>query len=298
MNSNTKNKKQTTKITWKKWKNIFYNSGYYTIMHDGIEHAGYLAFLALLSIFPFLVLVIALATGIGRREVGSEFIARFMEILPEDAALALTPRINEILTGPPQSLLTIAIIGMIWTASSAVEGTRTILNRVYRVSNPPIYIYRRLMSIAQFIIITFVVIVAMIFITLAPTTFETLSEITHIPLTAMMDWYFIRYIFSAFIVFICIAISYHILPNIKQSFIYVLPGALIALVFWLLVAYIFSSYIHYYKQFNIVYGSLAGIIITLLFFYILAIIYIFGAEFNYFLEKALGKRIEEKSRKR
>jgi membrane protein len=288
--------KSTTKPQKKKEGigSVIYKAGYYTVMHDGIEHAGYLAFLALLSIFPFLVFMFSIAASLGRQEIGAEFIAELQLIFPDDVALALMPRINEIISGPPQSLLTIAIIGIIWTASSAVEGLRTILNRAYRVMNPPIYIYRRLLSIAQFIVLTFIVIVATFFLTFAPNIIDHIEKITEFQINFGDDIEFFRFYVSAFLIFISIATSYYVLPNIKQSWLAVLPGAIIALIFWLIAAYIFSSYIAYYRQFNVVYGSLAGIIITLLFFYVLGVIYIFGAEFNYFYERSKGHKIIQK----
>lgn len=273
---------------------VVYKSGYYTIMHDGIEHAGYLAFLTLLSIFPFMVFVFSVASGVGNQEVGIHLIAEFQKLLPDDVAIALMPRINEILSGPPQSLLTIAIIGIIWTASSAVEGTRTILNRAYRVTNPPIYIYRRLMSMIQFLVLATMTIVGMFFVTFAPAIGEALQDITNFKIEIHPDWVITRYYISAGVVFLAIAISFYVLPNIKQKWRAVLPGTLIVTVLWLLFAHLFSTYIGYYKQFNVVYGSLAGIILSLIFFYVLGIIYIFGAEFNYFFEKALGYKFEEK----
>lgn len=273
---------------------VFYKSGYYTVMHDGFEHAGYLAFLTLLSIFPFLVFVFSVAGTIGNQEIGAGFLAEFQEFLPDDVALALLPRINEILSGPPQSLLTLAIIGMVWTASSAVEGVRTILNRAYRVTNPPVYIYRRLMSMLEFLILSTLVIVGMFFLTFAPSIWDSLQRVTDFQLEIHPDWVITRYYISAAVIFLSIAISYYALPNIKQTWKSVLPGSIIVTMLWLGFAYLFSSYISYYRQFNIVYGSLAGIIISLLFFYVLAIIYIFGAEFNYFFEKAIGYKFVEK----
>lgn len=276
---------------------VFYKSGYYTVMHDGFEHAGYLAFLALLAIFPFMVFVFSVAGSLGNQEIGINFLAEFQTFLPDDVALALMPRINEILSGPPQSLLTIAIIGVIWTASSAVEGVRTILNRAYRVTNPPIYIYRRLMSMLEFLILATMVIIGMFFLTFAPTIWDSLQRLTEFQLEIHPDWVITRYYVSAGVIFLAIAISYYAVPNIKQTWKSVLPGSIIVAILWLAFAYLFSTYISYYKQVNIVYGSLAGIILSLLFFYVLSVIYIFGAEFNYFFEKAIGYKFEEKEPK-
>ncbi len=273
---------------------VFYNSGYYTVMHDGIEHAGYLAFLALLSLFPFLVFVFSIAGALGRQEIGSNFIDEIRNFLPHDVFYTLEPRIDEILTGPPQGLLTLAVIGIIWTSSSIVEGIRTILNRAYRVDNPPKYIFRRLMSMLEIIILTFIVIVAMFFLTFAPNLWDFLQY--QLSFSFELDPIFtsLRIYISSAAIFIAVSVSYWVLPNIKQSWINVVPGALVVLVLWLTSAYIFAEYINHYRQLNIVYGSLANLIVTLIFFYVLAVIYIFGAEFNYFFERAMGHEIVQK----
>ncbi len=282
------------KEKFKKTLKSFYDAGYYTIYHDGIEHAGYLAFLGLLSLFPFLVFVFSIAANIGREEIGVRFINEVRNFLPHDVMLSLEPRINEILSGPPQGLLTLAIIGIIWTSSSLVEGLRTILNRAYRVNNPPRYIFRRLMSMLQILILTFLVIISMFFITIAPNLWSFIKD--YFDLTFEIDPHLLRlrYYISAYVIFFSIAVSYYVLPNIKQSLLAVLPGAFLALVLWLISAHIFSGYIEHYRQLNIVYGSLANLIITLIFFYVLSVIYIFGAEFNYFFEKSLGHEIIQK----
>src|ERR1039457_4719681 len=91
----------------------FYKAGVNTVEHDGIEHAGYLAFLGLLALFPFLVFVVALAGFIAEGEAGGQFIRLVLAHLPPDMVQALPPRISEIISGPPQGLLTVSILGAI-----------------------------------------------------------------------------------------------------------------------------------------------------------------------------------------
>jgi membrane protein len=137
-------------------------------VHDGIEHAGYLAFLSLLALFPFLVFLVSVIGVIGQGASGAAFISSLLETLPTDITAALRPRIIEIISGPPQGLLTVSILGAIWTASSAVEGIRTVLNRAYRVTTPPAYWLRRLLSIAQLMIFTSIMVVGMLLVVTLP----------------------------------------------------------------------------------------------------------------------------------
>lgn len=274
------------------------------ITHDGVEHAGYLAFMGLLALFPFMVFIVAITGFIGQGDAGTQFIELLISNIPEEAAEAIKPRINEIISGPPQGLLTVAILGAIWTASSAVEGMRTILNRAYRVSTPPAYWFRRLMSIIQLLIFTAVLVLAMLLLIFAPIGFEKLQHIANIELLNNInitftdqleqEWSELILIFSALMMFIIVANLYYILPNINQTIRAVIPGAALVVAMWIGAASLFSTYLSNFDQVNLIYGSLGGIIATLIFFYIINLIFIFGAELNYHLVVASGHKIEEK----
>ena len=273
----------------------FYKAGYWTVMHDGIEHAGYLAFLGLLSLFPFLVFFVAIAGLLGETQLGIAFAHDVIGFIPEDMIAALKPRIEEIISGPPQGLMTIAVIGIIWTASSSIEGVRTILNRAYRVETPPSYLFRRLMSIGQFFILTAASIIAMFLLVLGPTIWREITQALQVDTDIIKPyWSYIRYGLSVSILYLVVATSYYVLPNIKQTIKSVAPGTFLVIAGWVGVAELLSMYIENFEQVNLVYGSLGGVIIALLFFYVVGIVYIFGAEFNYFYERALGHKFEVK----
>jgi membrane protein len=268
------------------------------ILHDGIEHAGYLGFLGLLSFFPFLVILFALAGVIGEWEVGVRFVQLVLPQLPPHVAEALKPRIQEIISGPPQGLMTLAIIGALWTASSTVEGLRTILNRAYRVTTPPPYLLRRILSIGQLVVVTFLVILAMLILVFWPLLLQLVQSwlpfapITH-PLRTLLDpvWTYLQFGFTFVLLFLMVRAIYHIVPNTRLCRAETWPGALLTVLGWMGGAALFSGYLSHFQQVNILYGSLGGIIAALLFFYIMALILIVGAEFNY-LWKQSGEGVQ------
>ncbi|QGR02563.1 YihY/virulence factor BrkB family protein [Ehrlichia ruminantium] len=265
----------------KKMKCIF-KCAYYAIIdmidHDGIEHAGYLSFVILLSVFPFLVFFMALISNVAQLllnyydiNVSDKVIILITDNIPSEVISGLMPRIQEIISGPPHSLLTLAVIGTVWTASSAVEGIRTILNKACRVSSPPSYIFRRLLSIFQFLAITLAMIIAMVCIIVLPVVYDMLDK----------NLGYFKYAISELVLFISIALLYFIIPNVKQSLADVIPGAVLVTFLWTCSSLVFTWYLKTFHQLNIIYGSLASIIASLLFFYILSIFFIYGAEFNY-----------------
>jgi membrane protein len=292
-----------------KLKNLakcFYTALVDTIQHDGIEHAGYLAFLAILSLFPFLVFFVAIVGFFGETDVGLKLIHLILDnhLIPSHIMPALEPRINEIASGPPQGLLTVSIIGAIWTASSSVDGLRTILNRAYRVSTPPAYIWRRLMSIAEFLIFTAIIILVTFLLIIAPNILEYASNLLHLTqleqimvqngFSEISHWNSIRYVLTTTIILFLVATSYRILPNIKQTWKDVLPGSIVVVLLWFVAGSLFSAYLSNFQQVNIIYGSLGGMIAALLFFYIDAMIFVYGAELNHLITQALGREIKEK----
>ncbi len=252
-----------------------------TVKQDGIEHAGYLAFLSILSLFPFLIFLAAIIGFIGASEVGSNFINSILNSAPREMVQALAPRINEIISGPPQTFLTLAIIGVIWTASSSVEGCRTILNRAYRIHYPPPYIFRRLVSIAQFFVIIFIVVSGIVVFVVAPNILKEVEKGLRLSLRIDYDFYYIRYFAIFFLLVTATSLLYFALPNAKQKFSQTVPGSILAVVLWTCLEHFFSLYLANFHQFSFIYGSLAGVIISLMFFYLISLIFILGAEFNY-----------------
>lgn len=275
---------------------LLYRSGDHLVDNYGLEVAGYLTFLVLLALFPYLVLIVSVAGLIGQGETGREFINLVLSHLPSDAVAALTPRIDEIISGPPQSILTFAILGAIWTSSSAVEAIRGVLNRAYRVHKPPNYYLRRLISIGQIFILTFVLLVVMMVYVLAPIVLDAFTHHTGLAVPSALSHFFtssFRYIAVA-VLFGVVAIFYYVLPNIKQSFLAVWPGALLVVGLWIAATWGVTFYLHSMSNVTLIYGSLSGFIATLIFFYVMNLIFIYGAEFNHELMVMLGHRIIER----
>lgn len=275
---------------------LLYRAGDNLVENDGIELAGYLTFLALLALFPFLVLIVATAGFLGQGSLGTQFIELMVSHLPSESISSIRPRIDEIMSGPPQGLLTVSILGAIWTASSAVEGLRTVLNRAYQVSEPPNYYWRRAVSILQIMLFTILIIVVMSVLVLAPLLISNFTGITGSAVPEGLETFFV----SDFIwlggglLFVAVASLYYWLPNIKQTMFAVVPGALLVVVMWVFGAALVTFYLDNVNQVNIIYGSLSGFIATLIFFFVMNIIFIYGAEFNHELLIALGRKIVEK----
>ncbi len=275
----------------KRFIDIHIKAAFNLVNHDGVEHAGYMAFITLLSFFPFLTFLMAVTAFIGKSDHGREFIYLLINNMPTNSIQSIKPRIEEIMLVPPSSLLTISILGMIWTSSSTVEGLRTILNRIYNVASPPAYIWRRLLSILQFLIITAILLISMFILLFLPVIYQELQHFKHLGpvldlfsqintemLTPILEN--ARHFAFMITLFAIVMLLYYGIPNISVRMRSLIPGSILVVLLWTLSGSLLSQYIYAFSQLNLVYGSLAGFIITLLFFYIINLIFIYGAEVN------------------
>ena len=95
------------------------------------------------------------------------------------------------------------------------------------------------------------------------------------------DVQYLRESFIFILLTLTTSLLYFALPNAKQKFSQTIPGSILTVLLWVILAKIFIIYIEDFQQFSLVYGSLAGFIASLIFFYLISLAFILGAEFNY-----------------
>lgn len=271
----------------KKYYHFFEQPLHRTIKDDGPQYAGYLSFLLLLAIFPFLFFFTAIAgyfasiIGESSYNITKRITLFFTDNVPENIIEGIMPYINEILQGPTQSLLTLTILGAIWTASSMIEGMKSILNKAYDFEyegSIGFYLLGRFLSIIEFLVISVVMLSFFLLPKIAQAmqqkfleNFESYFKFFHVPLTLIFFFLFVSSL-------------YMFLPKKRQPFRAVIPGSVMFVALWIIASNLFSFYIKSIAQVSVIYGSIAGIIIILLFFYIINLCFIYGAEMNAYIK--------------
>ncbi len=259
----------------------------FVIDHDGVEHAGYIAFLLMLGIFPFLVFFVAILGWVDdayfSRTLAISIIRSAFEWMGSEFTTALRPRIEEITTAPPHSFLTLAIISGAWSASAIFDGLRTALNKAYFVKNPPTYIFRRLLSILEFVLTMVCALVIVFVLTIVPDLFKALPLNEKIKELLILSprTNIVRLLFSYGLLFFMTSYLYLVLPHVKQKLRDTFPGSILTLLGWHMFSLLFKYYITSFPQIHLIYGSIAGVIIALVYFYACSLIFLCGAELNY-----------------
>jgi membrane protein len=256
-------------------------------------HAGNLAFMALLTLFPFFIVLAALAQFFGRTEDGLQAVAMFLENVPPSVSGALEDPINSVLTARTGNLLWFGAAVGLWTSASFIETIREILRRAYGTPfGRPFYEYR-LVSIGMTILS----------VALALTAFALQFVMTGVEqfiyrVLPFLEEYRVFVTVSravpALVIFLAFfLVFWSLTPRQYRARIYPKwPGALLVTVWWLGTTALMPIILSYLLSYDLTYGSLAGVMLALIFFFIIG----FGVVVGAYLNAALAEMPESELR--
>jgi membrane protein len=256
--------------------------------NDGSAMAGFIAFSGLLSIFPFLIFAATLTGILIGDGQSARVIDALFDIAPEHVARTLEPVVSEVLGKRSQEVLTLSAVFAIWVASNAVEAFRIAFDRAYAVADPRGFLQNRAMAIVIVFIGALVAALLGLSIVLSPLILRIASEIGKVPIPAAAAY--TTYFFGMLVFVGFVLLMHRVLPARSFTARRLWPGVLVTTVLWMLAAWAFSIYLGATPTYTVTYGTLAGVIITLMFFYLTGAVIIFGAEVNAAMHR-LGDRM-------
>lgn len=261
-------------------------------MDDGWAIASHIALSSLMAMFPFLIVVTALAGFFfGSQQLADEAAKILLETWPQQVAAPLSLDINGVLTSLQGSALTFGLLFVLYFASSGVESLRIGLNRAYSAKESRAWWLLRLESIV-YVIVGAVALLAFAFlVVLAPLIWWKL--IVYVPALAPFGYLitFARFTVAAVVIVFALFIVHLWLPAGRRRVGEVAPGILATLVLWLLSGEIFGRYLADFAYgYVTMYAGLASVMIALVFLYINASIFIFGGELNSAIAKAIAPK--------
>lgn len=249
--------------------------------HDGMVMAGHLAFLGMLALFPFIIFLVSLAGTFGQSDAGTEALSLLFDNMPTDVASVLRGPIEQMVSTTNKGIMTFSIIGAIWVSSSAIDAARLAIVRAYSTVTRRPYLRRRAEGLLLVIMSASSIILGMTALVFGPVIWRTIIEYSPVNADWAFLWNLIRLSTSFGLIFGALCLAYFVLrPRSLKVAGPVAPGALGAIILWMIVANTFSLYLKYFGNYDVTYGSLAGAIIALVFFYFLSVGFILGAEIN------------------
>lgn len=255
--------------------------------------AAALTYYAVLSLFPALIALASILALAGQGEEGTDQITTVInDTLPASTAEQLQPIIESITNvGAPGIGLVIGLLVALWTASNYVTGFAKAMNRIYEVpEGRPVWKLRPWTYLLTLILLLLVALAVVILVVSGPVA-QSVGDLIGLGSTAVTVWSIAKWPVLLVIVIVIIALLYYGAPNVKQPKLkWISVGAVIAIVIAALATVGFGFYVANFSSYNETYGALAGVIIFLLWLFIMNLALLFGAEFDAELER--GRQLQ------
>jgi membrane protein len=247
---------------------------------DMLTYAAALAYRSLLALFPFIIFQLTLLGAFGLSSFFDWLLTQARIALPGTAFQLVNQVIGEIRGQPRGGLLSFSILFALWAASTAVRSIMNALNVAYDVkeTRPAWKLYP--LSLIYTIGLAVLLMAAAGFMLIGPNATEWLAGQVGLSTVVARLWTLLRWPVAVLLLLLTVAIIYKVTPNIDQPFKFLTPGAVVAVLTWILASLGFSYYVGNFANYGATYGSLGGIVILLLYFFISAAVLLFGAEIN------------------
>ncbi len=249
--------------------------------YDGFIHAGNLAYLALIALFPFFITAMALFSAFGQGAEGARILDGLLAQMPPNVGRALVEPLHEVLQARTGPLLWIGALVGLWTVGSLIETIRDILRRAYGTQLLRPFWEYRLGAIGVIIGAVFLLLFAFSFQVLVtgidefverilPDGFDTLGTIA------------VGRVLTALVLFVSTYLLFYSLtpPPYRRGQYPKWPGALFITLWSVLVTMALPWVLATLFSYDLTYGSLAGVMIALFYFYLLGLGIVMGAELN------------------
>jgi membrane protein len=247
---------------------------------DGFMLSGNLAYLALLGLFPFLIFVVSVAGWVGRSDAGTEAVSSFLATLPPNVADVLRGPVGQVVSQQRTGVLAFGLIVAVWTAGSVIETIRIVIHKAYDHSSGRAFWQYRIQSFVIVIGSTLVMLSAIAASFALSGVRRVLQD--HMPWAEQtlgaIGW--VRYGVTPLILFFALyGLYYALTPRSARPTRY-WPGAGLTVIVWIGTAALLPRVLASMGSYDLTYGSLAGVMVALLFFYVVGVGFVLGAELN------------------
>lgn len=239
-----------------------------------------LAYFFLLSFFPLLLVVVSILPYLN---INQEYVFQFLQtIVPTEVFLLTQGTIVEVLTAyDGGGALSVGIIGTLWAASKGMNAILKTLNEAYE-TEPKMGIINRGWSLVFTVSLIFVLLLALLIPIFGQRYVYQLFDFLGVAESFVDFWNYVQWILPPVLIFIVLLLLYWVIPytDPKVPILTVLPGTFFSSISWVVLIYGFSFYVNHFGYFTSTYGSIASVIILMLWLYVTGMILIFGGLLN------------------
>lgn len=278
-----------TDLTVRAWWHALRDAGKQFMAKGLMQRAAALTYFAMLSIFPGVIVLVALLGVFGHEGTIQSALRIVDQLGAEQTVEALRGPIESAVrsTGAADTALILGAILALWTASAYMGSFMLATNEVYEVEEARPFWKRRPAQVAITLVVVVTIAIAILALLLTGPVSEAVGNELGIGEVVITTWSIARWPFLFAIVAATIALLFRVAPSTdrKRRFRWILPGSILATVLWLAGSAGFSFYVSNFGSYANTYGGLAGVVIFLIWLWISNIFLLYGAAFSAELER-------------
>jgi membrane protein len=269
--------------------------------------AGNLTYKGLFAIFPFFTFLLSLLGVFNATDLVNVMVDKLSGIAPQSATRFIEGLLLSITQSQAESAFTfgaiISILLALWGISGAFRSVMEAMNVMYEVEEDRPFWKVYGLSIFMSLAVIVLLVGALVLVIFGESIGVRVADLVGLGSLYATLWSIVQWPVVALVVLFAFALIYYFAPAVKQRFRWISPGSILAFVFWLIFSLLFSLYTSIAGSYNETYGSLAGVIVLMLYVYYSALIMLIGAEVNQVIEwhipggKNEGEKIPEADRR-
>lgn len=272
-----------------KWKQILKKTFSEVMRDDATGLAAQLSYYFFLSLFPTLLALVALASLFPLQNFTDD-VARLMSpIVPHAVVTLITDQMLAIADRDNTGLLSLGLLTALWSSSAAMGAVVDAMNRAYGIRDRRPWWRIRLVAIGLTTALAFFIMVSLSLVLAGPELADYLTRWFGMSVVFAWTWKIVQWPLIFGLVSMAIALVYHFAPNRKRRWHWLTPGSVTATSLWLLGSLGFRFYLVKSGGYESAYGTLGGIIVLMLWFYVSGLALVVGAELDAEIERAGGE---------
>lgn len=253
------------------------------------HHAAALTYFSLMSVFPLILLGVAVLGLVGQYPATYDAILAFLEDVVPDSTLAA---VDASLRGAFQSkgtaatALAVGLVAALYGTTGVLEAARRALNVTYDASEARGFIHRKATDVASTLLMLGLALLTLVLVFVGGDLARELFDLVGIGSTVAVVWSVVRWPLALIVAVLLFAWVYHVAPNVRhRGFRWIAPGAVIGVLIWLAASAAFSFFVSNVAAVDATYGTFTAAVVLLVWLWLTNVALLFGAEVNAEIER-------------
>ncbi len=246
------------------------------IDHNNVlDRSAALSYYFIFALFPTLLFLTALLALLPFPYLLDRLMAHVSDVLPGDAGLLIEKTLRQARRGAHVGLLSVGAVTALWAASSGMRSIMAALNVESRS-----WWRARALAVGLTIVFSLLTVIALVLLVFGQNLGEAIANRTGWGSAFSITWWLARWPLAMFLGLAAISLVYRLAPAANQRWAWVTPGSAFAVGAWAIMSVALRFYVDHFADYNATYGSIAGVILLMLWLYLSGVVLLVGAAIN------------------